>query len=112
MKMMALAVGVWVLGAGSAAALTIDLARPPTPRVTTLEDISMLHTDLPRPVRHLGIERTVLTLQPITIVGHMERPGALTPPQPTVEQLPDITRMHCAEWRDLQMGSGRVQVCE
>jgi len=112
MKMMSLAVGVWVLSAGSATALTIDLARPPTPRLTTLEDLSGLHTDLPQPVRHLGIEPQVLTLQPITIVSHMQRPRVLTPQPPTVEQQPDITRMHCMEWRDLQMGSGRVQVCE
>ena len=110
-KMMSLAVGVWVLGAGSAAALTVDLARPPTPRVTTLEDVAMLHTLMPMPVRHLGIDSTVLTLQPITIAGPRLRPHNLTP-APTSEPLPDITRMTCAPPRELQMGSGRVQVCE
>ena len=111
--MMSLAVGVWVLGAGSAAALTVDLSRPAIPRLTTLEDVARLHTDLPAPVRHLGIEPGVLTLQPITIVGRHEPLPLLTPPpRTTIEQMPDIARMRCAGWRDLEMGSGRVQVCE
>ena len=112
-KMMFLATGVWVLAAGSAGALTVDLARSPTPRVTTAEDVDALRTDVPSPIRHLGFEPSVITLQPITVVAPRMRPRILEPlPASTVEQLPDIARMHCADWRDLQMGSGRVQICE
>ena len=53
-----------------------------------------------------------MTIPPITIVGHrLARPVAVAEPQKP-EELPDISRMHCADWRDLQMGSGRVQTCE
>lgn len=109
--MMFLAAGVWGLGAGSAAALTIDLAQPPTPRLTTLEDVAVLHTDVPTPVRHLGLDSRVLTLPPITIAAPRVRPRVVAPAT-TPEPLPDIARMTCAPPRDLQMGSGRVQVCE
>ena len=45
-------------------------------------------------------------LPSFTIVGQVHRP--LPTPHPT----PDISKMHCTDWRGLDIGSGRVQVCE
>jgi len=109
--MFALALGVWGVGAVSATALAYDLSRTPMPRGPAV-DATSVHVDAPAVVRHAGEERPVLTIAPITIVGHrIARPLAVAAPQKT-EVLPDISRMHCADWRDLQMGSGRVQTCE
>jgi hypothetical protein len=107
--MLALALGVWGLGAASAAALTYDLSRTPTPRTPTA-DLSTIHVAAPQAVRHLDRQDSVLTIAPITIVGRRAaRPlGVASPQKPE----PGDALMHCADWRDLQMGSGRVQVCE
>jgi hypothetical protein len=112
MKMLALALGVWGLGAISATALAYDLSRSPTPRAATV-DLTAIHWDAPRVVRQPGWERSVLTIPPITVVGRriIERPAGVAEMQKP-ERLPDISRMHCTDWRDLQMGSGRVQTCE
>jgi hypothetical protein len=105
MKMLALALGVWGLGAASAAALTYDLNRTPTPRGAV--EVTSIHVAAPQIVRHAGREPPVLTIPPITVVGHRAaRPLGIAAPQKTEE------RMHCGNWRDLQMGSGRVQTCE
>jgi hypothetical protein len=112
-KMMFLATGVWVLAAGSAAALTVELGRPPTPRLTTPDGAASIHTDLPAPPRRLGIDPPVLTLPSITIVGRAERSRpSIALPANAPKPFPDIARMNCAPWHDLQMGSGRVQACE
>lgn len=109
--MLALALGVWGLGAVSATALAYDLSRSPTPRVPAF-DVTPVHVDAPEIVRHAGWPTSVLRIPPITIVSHRARPLAIATPPPKTEELPDISRMHCADWRDLQMGSGRVQTCE
>jgi hypothetical protein len=110
MKMLALALGIWGLGATSAAALTYDLNRPLVPRPPAVG--ASIHVSAPEVVRQAGWDRSVLTIAPITIVSHrIARPIPVATPQ-QLETLPDISRMHCADWRDLQMGSGRVQTCE
>jgi hypothetical protein len=50
----------------------------------------------------------------ITIVAPRYRaPATLIPTSKAVpEPTRDISDMNCSEWRDLQIGSGRVQVCE
>lgn len=108
--MFLVALGVWGLGAISATALAYDLGRTPTPR-TPAVDATTIHADAPEVVRYPGY--SALTIAPITIVGHrvVARPLAVPAPQKP-EELPDVSRMHCAGWRDLQMGSGRVQTCE
>jgi len=109
--MFALALGVWGVGAVSATALAYDLSRTPIPRGTAV-DATPIHVDAPAVVRHAGEERPVLAIPTITIVGHgIARLPAVAAPQ-KIEALPDISRMHCADWKDLQMGSGRVQTCE
>jgi hypothetical protein len=111
MKMFALALGVWGAGGIAATALAYDLSRTPTPRGPAV-DTTSIHVDAPEVVRHAREERPVLAIPPITIVGHrVARPLGVTAPQKT-ESLPQVSRMHCADWRDLQMGSGRVQTCE
>jgi hypothetical protein len=111
MKMFALALGVWGAGGIAATALAYDLSRTPAPRGHAV-DVMPIHVDAPEVVRHAGEERPVLRIPPITIVGrHVPRPLGVTAAQKT-ESLPEVSRMHCAEWRELQMGSGRVQICE
>lgn len=108
--MLALALGVWGLGAISATALAYDLGRSPTPRAPT---VPAIHKDAPEVVRQPA--RT-LSIPPITIVGRriVARPagaaGVAEMQKP--EELPDLSRMHCGDARELQMGSGRVQTCE
>jgi hypothetical protein len=58
-----------------------------------------------------------LSIPTITIVSKGPRrsvaPKVVSEAQPDPsESLPDIAQMHCAEWRELDMGSGHVQVCE
>ncbi|HEX8789560.1 MAG TPA: hypothetical protein VF765_01315 [Polyangiaceae bacterium] len=78
MKMLALALGVWGLGATSAAALTIDLNRAPTPRAPLI-DVTLFHTEAPRVVKHLDVQSPVLSIPPVTIVGRrIERPLGVT----------------------------------
>jgi hypothetical protein len=68
MKMFALALSVWGLGAACTAALTIELSRSPTPRGPAI-DVTSIRVAAPRTVRHAGQEDSVLTVPPITIVG-------------------------------------------
>lgn len=111
--MLALALGIWGLGAASAAALTYDLNRTPTPRAPAV-DVTSIHVSAPEVVRHPGWEPSVLTIPPITIVSRRvaRPPLGVAEMQKTEPMLPDTSRMHCADWRDLQMGKGRVQTCE
>ena len=93
--MFALALGVWGLGLVSATALAYELGRTPTPRAPAVE-MTAIHVDAPEVVRHAGWQPSVLTVPPITIVGHpIARPLAVTAPQKN--ELPDITRMNCAD---------------
>ena len=106
----AVTVGVWVAALGSAAALTYDLNRPLHLAGATSQlavPINAEQAALAEPV--LGLQ-PVLYIPTITVVGQMpRRPSDVTrEPKPAV----DISRMRCADWRELDMGSGRVQNCE
>ena len=101
---------VWMAGFGSAAALTYDLNRP-------LESFGA-PSHLSAPV---GAARTapavpaleaspVLYVPTITIVGGLGVPHRHA--QATATAATEIERMNCAPWRELDMGSGRVQICE
>jgi len=105
----AVTVGVWVAGLGSAAALTYDLNRP--------MHLAGARSPLAKPINaeQAAVAEPVLELQPvlyiptITVVGQLPHgPGVTREPKPAV----DISLMHCADWRELDMGSGRVQICE
>jgi len=110
-RIMAITVGVWLAAAGSAAALTYELNRPlvehPSPATTAPSS-----RGAPVPTAFDRIEPSesfVLQLPPITIVARaFHRPVVA----PTEKKPRDISAMRCAEWRDLDMGSGHVQVCQ
>jgi hypothetical protein len=111
-----LTVGVWTAAVGSAAALTYDLNRPLKWKGETPELSSPTGEASPQPVTVAPVatapsaaqEETVLQVPTITIVGRPP-PRSVAAPAPTTR---DISEMRCAEWRDLDMGSGHVQVCE
>jgi hypothetical protein len=106
----AVTVGVWVAGLGSAAALTYDLNRPLYYPLTTISRPAVPALDarsatVIEPVQEL---QSVLYVPTVTIVATIPRPAAVR----RATQAVDISSMHCSEWRDLDMGSGRVQTCE
>jgi hypothetical protein len=109
----ALAGAIWLAGIGSAAALTYELRQP----------LSLHDAKLPRALVFATapaavVERTTevapaLYIPTVTLVARKVRPPAAAPAAvPAAKPLVDISRMHCKDWQDLQMGSGKVQVCE
>jgi hypothetical protein len=101
----AVTMGVWVAALGSAAALTYELNRP-------LHWAGVM-SQLVAPIRNTAYG-AVAELQPViyvptvTVVGTLKDAARARGPKPTKE----ISKMHCADWRELDMGSGRVQVCD
>jgi hypothetical protein len=104
------AAAVWLAGFAAMTALVYALGRPPqirpepaslSPRHPTISEISD------------GLSMTTapaLEMPMVIIAVHRARPAA---PRPAPTARPrDISEMNCAPWRDLEMGSGRVQVCE
>jgi hypothetical protein len=110
--MIAATMGVWLAAVGSAAALTYDLNRPLEQRVHG----SQLPAPSARADSSLGLEeaqeapQSVLKVPPITIVGARHRVGPAPARTPTVPR--DISEMRCGEPRELDLGSGHVQICE
>lgn len=100
----AVTVAVWTSALGSAVALGFVLNHPPPPRMAAVP--SMAHAS----VAHL------LGADPGQIV-EISPPVTFTPARPPVASKPsapvsvDIENMKCDDWRDLQAGSGQVQVC-
>ena len=104
----AVTVGAWVAAVGSAAALTYDLNRPLHGVSSTLQlaaPASAARAALTGPVSEL---QSVLVIPTVTIVGK----AAPRPKVAAAPETPVITAMRCSDWRELDMGSGRVQVCE
>jgi hypothetical protein len=106
----AITAGVWLGAIGSAAALTYDLNRPlyavsgashgaPESAATQTEAPSPLVT-APAP--------SVQMMPTVTVVGRVH-PRTV---HPAAKAPLDISKMHCGEWRQLEMGSGNVQACE
>jgi hypothetical protein len=102
----AVTAGVWVAAVGSAAALTYDLNRPLHWVDTTLLRTTPVYAV--RAAEPAAEMLSVLNIPTITIVGHAPHHLAV----PLVPKAPNIVDMKCTDWRDLDMGSGRVQVCE
>jgi hypothetical protein len=108
----AMALGVWLTGAASAAALTYELHRPLTPPKGTTDLVMSrgaaaeeLRAEAPVP---LEVPTTIIVGRRVAAGGHTAPllvPA--TPPEPK-----DIDEMSCAEWRELDMGSGHVRICE
>jgi hypothetical protein len=110
-RIMAITVGVWLAAAGSAAALTYELNRPLVERpLSTATAPSSRAPSSPTAIdRAEANELFVLQLPPITIVAQAPHRAVVA----RTEKKPrDISAMRCAEWRDLDMGSGHVQVCQ
>jgi len=110
-RIMAITVGVWLAAAGSAAALTYELNRPLVEQPSSAT-IAPSSRSAPAAIvfdRTELSESFVLQLPPITIVARaLHRPVVA----PTEKKPRDISAMRCAEWRDLDMGSGHVQICQ
>jgi hypothetical protein len=110
--------GVWLSAIGSAAALTYVLGGSPVPRVQPVAQdgataIPSLDT---RPSQVLEVPAPgTLETPTVTIVGHFvrsapSRVARVVAPAPAL--VPPLGEMKCADWRGLDMGSGRAQVCQ
>jgi hypothetical protein len=105
----AVTMGVWIAALGSAAALTYELNSPlrlmstsslPTERVRTAP------APLASPVPEM---QAVLYIPSMTVVGYAPHRRPALVPEPGGSA---ISEVHCSEWRELDMGSGHVQVCD
>ena len=108
----AMALGVWLTGAASAAALTYELDRPLTPAKGTT-DVLLSKTPASEELRSEGV--VPVEIQATTIVGHRHVAKRLPAPliiPATAPEPRDIDDMTCAEWRELDMGTGHVRICE
>jgi len=110
-KTMAAALGVWLLGFGSAFALAAVLKAPlvergdktaPRPAITAVEAVA--------PV--VEPAESVITVPAVTIVARHGRATRHVVVEVKPEVSRDISAMECGEERELSMGSGHVQICE
>jgi hypothetical protein len=107
----AVTLGVWIAALGSAAALAFTLNRAPhgldmssPPAEVPLTTVSA-SAAFPQTVSELP---SVVYVPIATIVGQVHRPLASAQRTPAT----DIAKMHCTDWRGLDIGSGHVQVCQ
>src|SRR5579863_4330726 len=111
-RIVAVTVGVWLAASGSAAALTYELGRAPVG-----QSAPALSARAPAPVESPALEKAeatesrLLYLPPARIVAPRPRTNAVARAAPPAVAR-DISGMICADWRDLDMGSGHVQVCQ
>jgi len=103
----AVACSVWLTGIASAAALTQVLEVPVAPS-TVLARIPE-YGSMRRLAAPEGAVHSVLQVPVVTIVARSARIAAVAP---AVAAPRDIAEMSCAGWRDLDIGSGRVQICQ
>jgi hypothetical protein len=111
--MFAVTAGVWLVAAGSAAALAYDLnhltaggSKLTTPRGPTAASLASFASYASLDEGQTA--QQVLHIPSITV-------AAPWPHRPVAARAPvvrDISEMNCASWRELDLGSGRVQVCE
>ena len=100
---------VWIAALGSAAALTYDLNSTPNLASATAQPTTPSAAAPVAVARPASKTQPVLVVPTITIVGSIHHAVANTPkPQRAV----DISQMRCADWRELNIGSGHVQMCE
>lgn len=112
----AVSVAVWTVAMGAAAALTYDLNRPLHARPTATPQLSSVPegraatqatSEQPAPE-----EETVIHVPPATIVGRAPSHPSAHPSAAAPKAPPSKPELVCEEWRSLDMGSGRVQVCQ
>jgi hypothetical protein len=105
----AVTVGVWLAAVGSAAALTYDLNRPLRSAGATIEGVptpSGAQVAAPLVPAHAALSEppSVLYVSTLPIVGAARHlpvaPGGRKP-------ITEISQMRCADWRELNMGSGQ-----
>lgn len=105
--MIALTLGVWCAALGSAGALTYNLSRPlPSADETSrpAEQANLGHAAAAESVSELS---PALYIPTITVIGKLPHRAIVAPePKPL-----DLRHMHCADWRELDMGSGQVELC-
>jgi len=99
--------GVWLAAIGSAAALTYDLNRPVYAMGTAAPIDVPLYATQVAPAKPISGVQPVLYVRPVTIVGRYRPPVPRLP-----KTFESLSGKHCADWRELEMGSGRVQLCE
>jgi hypothetical protein len=105
----AVGVGLWIGGLGSAGALTYDLSRTLPLAGATSQPAAPISASGAAFAAPVSERQPVIYVPTITIVAQGPRRSAVVgDPKPAKE----IGQMQCADWRELDMGSGRVQVCE
>jgi|SRR5580658_84468 hypothetical protein len=112
-RIVAFTVSVWLAASGSAAALTYELGRASVGQsAPALSARAAASVESPALERAESIESSLVYLPSARIVA-TPRPRlnavARGAPQAVAR---DISAMICADWRDLDMGSGHVQVCQ
>jgi hypothetical protein len=110
-KGMAAALGVWLVGIGSASALVAVLNAPLVPKVAPkMDEVVPTAPAVTAAAPATGTE-SVLMVPAVTIVGK-QRATRRAPVEVKPEVSRDISAMQCGEARELNMGSGHVQICE
>jgi hypothetical protein len=114
----AVTAAVWLASLGSAAALTYELNRPlrdgraPSPIAASSMSATASAAEARAFAAESFSEPPVIDVPTITIVASVERHRRSSPAASRAIPVKDISEMHCADWRSLDMGSGHVQICE
>ncbi len=106
---LAAAAGVWLAGIGSAVVLAYALARPMA-LASTMHTTAARTATVSQPVDAVT-EPRLLELDTIWLFGDRAH-YAPTAVEPTPNVARDISNMTCTGWRELEAGSGHVQICE
>ena len=108
----AVTVSVWLAAAGSAAALTYELGRPLVGRSAPVVSVSpSTSAEAPALDKVEPLEASLVYLPSVQLLA--PRPHLAFVARAEKKVAPrDISVMNCADWRDLDMGSGHVQVCQ
>jgi hypothetical protein len=105
----AVAVGLWLAAAGSAAALSHHLNHGLGARAPGFEVARSSGAHAPADLA----EQRVLYV-PLIVIGAPwpHRPASVSTPAPSTPAARDVSEMDCAYSRELDMGSGRVEACK
>ena len=105
---LAVAAGVWLAGFGVAGAVGYKLVGP---RAFTSAYVAPRTAQVGDPVDAMLEAPVTLELDTVWLFG--QRPHfAPTAAEPKPNVARDISEMTCTGWRDLEAGSGHVQLCE
>jgi hypothetical protein len=104
----AITLAVWLAALGSAAALSHHWSR--ASHLTSVAGPSAPPLSAaPAAISEPGSElQPVLYVPTVTIRRRPHGPSTLSSPKEAI----GLSEMNCADWRGLDMGSGRVRVCE